>query len=102
MHTNTKIGVLGSGDVGKRLAAGFAADGHEVRIGSRDPGKLKEWAVEHARITSATFEETATFGEVIVIATAWSGTENALQLAGTRHFEGKVVIDATNPLVQST
>jgi predicted dinucleotide-binding enzyme len=30
-----KVGVLGSGDVGKVLAGGFLKVGHEVRIGGR-------------------------------------------------------------------
>jgi 8-hydroxy-5-deazaflavin:NADPH oxidoreductase len=40
-----RIGVLGSGEVGRRLAAGFCSRGHDVMIGSRDPGKaeLREW-----------------------------------------------------------
>ena len=38
-----KVGILGSGDVGKTLGAGFASLGHEVKIGSRDPGKLNDW-----------------------------------------------------------
>ena len=29
----TRVGVLGSGEVGRRLAAGFASRGHDVRIG---------------------------------------------------------------------
>lgn len=39
------IGVLGTGDVGKVLAAGFKAVGHDVTIGTRDPasGKLADW-----------------------------------------------------------
>jgi predicted dinucleotide-binding enzyme len=40
-----RIGLLGSGEVGRRLAAGFCSRGHDVMIGSRDPGKaeLREW-----------------------------------------------------------
>jgi 8-hydroxy-5-deazaflavin:NADPH oxidoreductase len=34
-----KIGVLGSGDVGRRLSDGFIELGHIVKIGSRDPTK---------------------------------------------------------------
>ena len=42
---HTRVGVLGSGEVGRRLAAGFASRGHDVMIGSREPGKpeLSEW-----------------------------------------------------------
>lgn len=32
-----KIGVLGTGDVGQRLGSGFAALGHDVKMGTRDP-----------------------------------------------------------------
>jgi 8-hydroxy-5-deazaflavin:NADPH oxidoreductase len=42
--------------------------------------------------------ETARFGEIIIVATNWDGTENALKLAGPENFAGKVVIDTTNPL----
>ena len=41
----TRVGVLGTGEVGRRLAGGFSSRGHDVMIGSRDPGKpeLGEW-----------------------------------------------------------
>jgi predicted dinucleotide-binding enzyme len=93
------VGVLGSGDVGKVLAAGFVSLGHEAKIGSRDPEKLKGWASASApRASAGTFEEAARFGDVIVLATLGAGTEDAIRLAGEKNFDGKVVIDATNPL----
>jgi 8-hydroxy-5-deazaflavin:NADPH oxidoreductase len=49
--------------------------------------------------SSGSFADAARFGEVIVFATLWGGTENAIKLAGVDSFKGKVVIDATNPLV---
>jgi len=95
-----KVGILGSGDVGKTLGAGFASLGHEVTIGSRDPGKLKEWVEKTGPKASAgTFAEATELGEVVVLATLWSGTKHAIQLAGPENFGGKVVIDATNPLL---
>lgn len=94
-----KVGVLGSGDVGKALGAGFAGLGHEVKIGSRDPEKLKDWVEKTGSKASAgTFAEAAAFGEILVLATLWSGTEHAIQLAEVKNFSGKVVIDTTNPL----
>ena len=41
----SRVGVLGSGEVGRRLAAGFRGRDHDVMIGSRDPAKaeLREW-----------------------------------------------------------
>jgi predicted dinucleotide-binding enzyme len=98
-----RIGILGSGGVGLALASGFLEIGDEVRIGSRDPRKaeLQEWIDRSgtAAASSGTFAETAEFAELAVLATPWSGTENALQLAGPANLAGKVVIDVTNPLV---
>ena len=97
-----RIGVLGTGDVGRTLAGGFAALGHEVRIGSRDAvsSKAKDAAARAGRgCVPATFADAAAFAELAVLATAWSGTENAIKLAGPQALAGKVVIDATNPLV---
>jgi hypothetical protein len=96
-----RIGILGSGEVGQKLGLGFATLGHEVKIGTREPGgeKLKPWLAEAGgKASTGTFAETAAFGELLVLATAWSGTQSALQLAGAPNTMGKVVIDATNPL----
>jgi 8-hydroxy-5-deazaflavin:NADPH oxidoreductase len=44
-----KIGILGSGDVGRRLGNGFVELGHTVKIGSRNPHqeKITEWMAKH-------------------------------------------------------
>ncbi len=97
-----KIGVLGTGDVGRTLGAGLAALGHEVKFGTREPGgaKVKELLGKvGGKASAGTFADAAKFGEIVVLATLWGGTENALKLAGPAAFKGKVVIDATNPLV---
>ena len=94
-----KIGVLGSGDVGQSLANGFLKLGHEVRIGTRDKEKLKDWLNKAGKGASIeNFLETAAFGDIIIIATKWAGTENAIKMAGKNNFSGKIVIDVTNPL----
>lgn len=76
-----KIGVLGSGGVGQSLGEGFRSVGHDVRVAHRDD-----------------FGETAGWCEAAVLATPWSGTENALRLAGPERLAGKTLIDVTNPL----
>lgn len=94
-----KVGILGSGDVGKSFARAFNKLGHDVKIGSRTPEKLNAFVAEvGSRVTSSTFEETARFGDVIVMATLGVGTEEAIRLADPDNFASKVVIDATNPL----
>ena len=98
-----RIGILGSGDVGRALAAGFAGLGHDVKIGSRDPEKLRDWAGQAGpHVSTGTFAEVAAFGDVLVLATLGVGTEEAIKIAGIDAFDGKVVIDTTNPLDFST
>jgi predicted dinucleotide-binding enzyme len=96
-----RIGILGTGDVGRVLGAGFSALGHEVKIGSRDPGqeKVREWLRKAGpKAFAGTFAEAAAFGEIAVLATLWLGTENAVRLCGAQNLAGKIVIDTTNPL----
>lgn len=96
-----KFGIIGTGVVGQTLGTGLAAKGHQVKIGSREPdsAKLQEWKQQTgANASTGTLTETVRFGEIIIVATHWEGTENALKLAGPQNFAGKIVIDATNPL----
>lgn len=96
-----KVGILGSGVVGQMLGAGFAALGHEVKLGTREPGsqKMLDWVARTGGLVSAgTFGDAASFAEMAVLATLWSGTENAIYMADPKNLAGKVVIDATNPL----
>jgi len=79
-----KVGILGTGEVGQALAAGFKKYGHEVKLGHRDPKQP--------------YADAARFGEVVLLCTPWSGTENAIQLTDPKNLAGKVVIDVTNPL----
>ena len=96
-----RVGVLGSGEVGRCLAAGFSGRGHEVMIGSRDPAKaeLREWlAGDGSGIEVGTFAETAAHGELLVLAVLGNAAEEAIADAGPDNFKGKIVIDAMNPL----
>lgn len=96
-----KIGVLGTGDVGRALGTGFVQLGHEVKMGARDPNneKAKAWVTQAgSRASAGTFADAARFADVTVVATLGTGTESALRLAGPDNFAGKVVVDATNPL----
>lgn len=97
----TRVGVIGSGQVGRALAAGFAAHGHEVTIATRQPDEnddLQAWAAQHGGVAIGTFAGAAEAGEIVVLATRGTAVEQAIQLAGSQHFAGKLVIDATNPL----
>ncbi|MCR4369136.1 MAG: NAD(P)-binding domain-containing protein [archaeon] len=92
-----RIGVIGSGEVGKALAAGFKKHGYEVKIGSRNPEKLQEYSSETG-IEADTDAQVAKYGQLIVLAVKGSEAENALDTLGIENIEGKTVIDTTNPI----
>jgi len=96
-----RIGMLGTGDVGRALGHGFIALGHEVRMGARDAANEKAvaWARENgAKASAGNFADAASFGEVVVLATLGVANESALRAAGQEKLRGKIVIDTTNPL----
>ena len=99
--TKPKIAVLGTGDVGQRLATGFASRGYEVMMGSRTPDKeeVRAWLKQAPPgCAVGTLVQAAMFGDVVVLATAWEGVESTLTLAGHANLRGKVLLDVTNPL----
>jgi 8-hydroxy-5-deazaflavin:NADPH oxidoreductase len=96
-----RIGILGTGDVGKTLASAFLTLGHDVKMGARDAAnpKARAWAAEAgAKASIGTFADAAEFGELIVLATLGAAAESVLTAAGPQRMAGKVVIDTTNPL----
>jgi predicted dinucleotide-binding enzyme len=99
-NRQSKIGIIGSGVVGQVLAKAFRTEGNAVQLGTRDTGKtaLQKWAKENSDISLAGFEETAAFGDIIVLAVSGDAAESALQLSGVENLSGKLVIDATNPI----
>jgi predicted dinucleotide-binding enzyme len=97
-----KIGVIGSGVVGVTLANGFVKHGYDVTIGSNDSAKrdaLKSKTNGKADVGS--FEETAKFGDIVVLAVKGTAAEAALKAAGIANLTGKTVIDTTNPIADA-
>ncbi|HEV7779846.1 MAG TPA: NAD(P)-binding domain-containing protein [Chitinophagaceae bacterium] len=95
-----KVGIIGSGIVGQTLARAFNSEGHSVQLGTRNTSKeeVVKFKTTNPSIRVGDFAETAAFGELLVLATGGSVTADAIQLAGTGNFTGKVIIDATNPI----
>jgi predicted dinucleotide-binding enzyme len=75
-----KIGILGSGNVGKALSRGVTRAGHEVQLVHRDPAAMRE-AVEWA--------------DAVVLAIPFSAIDSVVNRVGSG-FDGKVVVDVTN------
>jgi predicted dinucleotide-binding enzyme len=95
-----RYGVLGSGIVAKVLAKGLIQHGYDVRIGSRDPQKLADFANE-ARVATGTFTEVAAAADVILLAVKGAVASDALRLAGSGNLAGKIIVDTTNPIADA-
>src|SRR5512135_249833 len=107
-----KTAVMGTGMVGRTLAARLATLGHEVELGTRDPDAtlardepdamgnppLAHWQAEQPGIGLTTFAAAAAGAELVINATAGSGTLPALEAAGAANLAGKVLLDVSNPL----
>lgn len=107
-----RIGVLGTGTVGRVIGARFVALGHDVTIGTRDVDALlastepsmitqetfADWHAKNPEVSLGSFAEAAEHGELLVNATNGAGSLDALRAAGQQNLEGKVLIDIAVPL----
>jgi hypothetical protein len=107
-----RIAVLGTGVVGRTLAAKLDELGHEVAIGTRDPAvtnartepggfgtpPFSQWQAEHPQVRLMSFAEAAAFAGLVMNATSGSAAMAALVAAGEAALAGKVLIDVSNPL----
>jgi predicted dinucleotide-binding enzyme len=106
------IGVLGASVVGRTLSGKLVELGHDVMMGTRDVAQtlartdpnpmgvppFSEWLRQHAGARVGTFAEAAKHGEIVINATNGMGSLDALNLAGAANLNGKILIDAANPL----
>jgi len=107
-----RIAVLGTGPVGRILAARFAALGHEVVVGTRDVAAtlarteadawggppFATWLEANAPVRLASYRDAAASAELVVNATNGSGSLAALTDAGAENLAGKLLVDVSNPL----
>ncbi|MFG2823114.1 NADPH-dependent F420 reductase [Kitasatospora sp. NPDC048365] len=107
-----RYAVIGTGIVGRTLAAKLASLGHRVAVGTRDVEQTLArtepdgygnppyalWAAEHPEIELTGFAEAAAGADTVVNASLGSASIGALTAAGAANLAGKVLIDVANPL----
>ncbi len=107
-----KVGIFGSGAVGRRIAGKLTELDHQVVIGTRNVARtmahaepdymgnppFSVWQKTHDNVRLATFAEAAAHGELLVNATAGTASLDALKAAGEKNLSGKILIDIANPL----
>lgn len=96
-----KIGVFGTGEVGRTIATKLVELGYEVKMGSRTANNenAEQWVKQNGeKASTGTFADAATFGEIIFNCTKGEATMSVFQQAGLEFFDGKIVIDQSNSL----
>jgi predicted dinucleotide-binding enzyme len=95
------VAVLGTGEVGQRLAGGFVKHGYGVVMGTAHPEKKIEWkdaAVKHVKVT--TYEDAVKAADAAVLAVKGTVAEFVVKDIAP-HLAGKIVMDATNPIAEA-
>lgn len=96
------IAVLGTGNVGRALALGWAAAGHRVVFGTREPVSAETEAlvreVAHGA-TARSIPDAVAAGEVVALALPWN-VSKALLPSLAPALQGKVLVDCTNPVAR--
>lgn len=107
-----KTAILGTGTVGRTIAARLIELGHSVTIGTRDAeatlartetdamgnAPFRAWAAENPAVTLAGFADATVGAELIVNATNGGASLEVLAQAGVENLDGKVILDISNPL----
>lgn len=95
-----KIAVLGTGNVGDTIGSKLVELGHEVMMGSRTINNEKALAFvakSNGKASNGTFEDAASFSEIVFNCTKGEVSIEALKLVGNA-LNGKIIIDIANPL----
>jgi 8-hydroxy-5-deazaflavin:NADPH oxidoreductase len=93
------IGIIGAGGIGQALAAHMAKAGYEVIVSnSRGPESLAELVSELGPRARAGMRQEAARADVVVLSVPWQQVGAAL--SDLPAWSGRILIDATNPVVQ--
>lgn len=96
-----RIGVLGTGAVGKAIGTKLVQLEHDVTMGSRtaDNQQAAEWAAAAGeQAAQGTFADAAASGELLFNCTAGMASLEALRAAGEENLSGKILVDVSNAL----
>lgn len=107
-----KIGILGTGEVGRVHAAKLVGLGHEVMVGTRDvkrtlarnrPDEMgnppfRDWQADHPSVKLGSFAQAARHGEIIINAVDGRAAVRVVLTVGRRPFADKILIDISNAL----
>jgi hypothetical protein len=92
------IGIIGAGGIGQAFATQAIRAGYEVLLSnSRGPGSLAGVVQRLGPRARAGTREAAAQADIVVLSVQWQQLESAL--AGLPPWNGRILIDATNPVI---
>jgi 8-hydroxy-5-deazaflavin:NADPH oxidoreductase len=103
-NTKMNITILGTGSVGQTFATKFIELGHDVLMGTRNASetsqreKFAEWHTNNNKVQLATLADAVAHGEIIINALQGASTITALKSVEEASFDGKIIVDVSNPL----
>src|SRR5262249_46801137 len=93
-----KIGIIGTGNMGRALGLGWARAGHEVFFGSRDRSKARLVAAHGSPSTRAgDFDSAVEFGDVVLYTVRDVPPSSLLREPSA--LTGKILIDCNNSAI---
>jgi len=94
-----KVAIVGTG-MGTGLGRQFAAVGHEVFVGSRDPERAKTTAKAIGGVGHGSYADAIAQADAFLLAVNWWDIEGVFPQLG--EVSGKILIDCTNPYTDNT
>lgn len=92
----TRIGIIGSGNIGGTIGGLWVKKGHSVFFSSRHPDELKDMVAKLGSLAQAgTVEQAVAFGDVLFIAVPY-GAIPQIGKDYSAAMKGKVMLDACN------
>jgi predicted dinucleotide-binding enzyme len=96
--SDSTVAIIGTGNIGGRLAANLAAGGQDFLLAGRDAGAAQKIAADldgHADVVSV--DEAVERADVLVLAVWLDAFQQLIAQYGER-LAGKVIVDPTNPV----
>ena len=96
-----RITILGAGNIGLAAGTKWKAKGHDITFGVRDTQSQKAWNAMNIGAKVTTFQEAVENAEVVLVAIPFGVADEVIKSIDVE-WEGKIIIDATNPISVST
>jgi 8-hydroxy-5-deazaflavin:NADPH oxidoreductase len=91
-----QITIFGTGNIGGGLGAKWAAQGHSIIYGVRDPNDPKHAEILQPNLTVKSLDKAAEGSEVVVLAVPFNAVEQVIKLSNG--LRKQILIDCTNAI----